>query len=384
MHKSYFAILPAVFLMGCTSITKIRSAPVSEIASFDEVPLIGFTDNQEGVRLGGFSALQFVERENNIFTFKTVTDRGANAGETDVTIKGKKIKARPFLIPEFAPTVVEFSYNSDTKKLTVLNKVPLKDEDGDPFTGLPPKAAEGQQMEAAVDTDLELLDTDEIGADSEGFCQVAEYKFVSDEYAPALYMFDKNLVLEKQWTPGKGLPVSFLKRRLNRGIEGLACDTQYAYLMLQSPLEGEEHVRLVQFDWHNETTVAEYLYPVDADRADKIGDIAIVSGQKFVVIEQNGKAGTEKGVRNLYLVDLGSAGPGGELKKEFLLNLNSVGLQNFEKIEGITVVDNSTVALIVDNDFGLTGNFDKQNQRYETKADPKSYFVLIQLPKPLF
>lgn len=377
--------LSFVFLVfGCSNL-QLRKSASAEILGFDEVPVIGFTENGDAVRLGGFSALQFIEKENNYFYFRTITDRGANAGETEVKINGKKTKARPFLIPDFAPSVVDFSFNSDTKKLTVMNRSPLKDEDGDALTGLPPKPIGNQVMEAAVDTDFELLESDELGVDSEGYCQVAEYRFVSEEYSPALLMFNKNFVLEKQWTPGKGLPDAFANRKPNRGLEALACDSQYAYMMLQSPLPGEEqHVRFVVFDWHNEKTVGEYLYPVDPDKADKIGDIALVSGQKFVVIEQNGKAGASSGVRNVYLIDLNNVGPGGELKKEFLLNLNSMGMQNFEKIEGITVVDNRTIALIVDNDFGLTGNYDKVSQKFEIKPEPHSFFVIVQLPSALF
>ena len=371
------------FLFGCSSL-KIQKNPSAEISSFDEVPLVGFTDNGEGIRLGGFSALQFVERDNNILYFKTITDRGANAGETEIEVKGKKIKARPFLMPEFAPSVVDFTYNTDNKKLTIVSRAALKDEDGEPFTGLPPKPIESQAMEAAVDMNFNLLDNDEIGADTEGYCQVAEFKFVSDEYGPSLFMFDQKLILQKQWTPGSGLPLVLLKRRVNRGFEGLACDSQFAYLMLQSPIEGEKNIRFVQFDWHNEKTVAEYFYPVEADKADKIGDLTLVSGQKFIVIEQNGKLGSEKGIRNLYLIDLKDANPAGELKKEFLVDLNSLGLQNFEKIEGVTVVDNRTIALIVDNDFGLTGAFDKMAQKFEMKKDPKSYFILVQLARTLY
>lgn len=383
MFKKSLQVAAVTLLFGCSTV-QMHTSPTAEIISFDEVPVIGFTDSGDAVRLGGFSALHFVENENNVFYFKTITDRGANAGETEVTIDGKKITARPFLIPEFAPSVVEFSFNADTKKVSVLNRTPLKDEDGEALSGLPPKPLAGQVMESAIDTDSNLLDSDELGVDSEGYCQAAGYRFVSEEYNPALLMFDKNLVLEKQWVPGRGLPLALAKRLPNRGLEALDCDSQFAYMMLQSPLEGEQHVRFIVFDWHNEKTVGEYLYPVDAMKADRIGDLAIVNGQKFVVIEQNGKAGVEKGIRNVYLVDLKSAGPGGALKKDFLLNLNSLGLHNFEKIEGITVVDNRTIALIVDNDFGLTGAYDKTAQRFETKPDSRSYFILVKLPTALY
>jgi hypothetical protein len=47
------------------------------------------------------------------------------------------------------------------------------------------------------------------------------------------------------------------------------------------------------------------------------------------------------------------------------------------------MVNSGTVALIVDNDFGLTGQFNKEQQKFEMKADSKSYFVLVKLIQEL-
>jgi 3-phytase len=355
----------------------------AEIAAFNEVPIVGFTEAGDGVRLGGFSALQFVKKEDKLLFFKTITDRGANAGEVEVNISGKKATVRPFLVPEFAPSVVDFSYDVGTKKLVIVNRVPLKSDETDEFTGIPPKAAtKALAMEIPVDSDFKPIDYDENGADTEGFCMTADHRFVADEYGPSLMMFNNQMILEKEWVPGNGLPLEVQKRKVNHGFEGLACDDQFAYVMLQTPLKNEESIRLLKFDWHTEKTVGEYFYPVNKKEADKIGDIALLSPQKFLAIEQNGKAGPE-GVRRIYLFDLQNAGPDGLLKKEFLVDLNPLGLQSFEKIEGITVVDSHTIALVVDNDFGLTGEFNKLEQKFENKKDPRSYFILVHLSKEL-
>jgi hypothetical protein len=209
---------------------------------------------------------------------------------------------------------VDFSYDVAAKKLTILNRVPLKNEDAETFTGIPPKPSKNIKMEVPVDSEFKPLEYDENGADTEGFCLTAEHRFVADEYVPSLLMFDKQMVLEKQWTPGDSLPAEFLNRKINHGFEGLACDEQFAYVMMQSPLKNEDVIRLVKFDWHSEKTVAEYLYPVKTEEADKIGDISLVGGQKFLTIEQNGKAGAG-GYRRVFLIDLSKAAPDGTLKK---------------------------------------------------------------------
>ncbi|RYZ78336.1 MAG: hypothetical protein EOP06_29240, partial [Proteobacteria bacterium] len=88
----------------------------------------------------------------------------------------------------------------------------------------------------------------------------------------------------------------------------------------------------------------------------------------FLVIEQNSVAG-EKAIHNIYRV---TPGNDGELvKKTLLVNLVELGLSNFEKVEGLALVDNKTLALVTDNDFAL---FNKQN----------SAFVLVHLAEPLF
>jgi hypothetical protein len=145
--------------------------------------------------------------------------------------------------------------------------------------------------------------------------------------------------------------------------------------------------RWVEFDPSTETTRM-YAYPLDCnDYAEgrtgnaKLGDMVSLGNGRFIVIEQ-GAAPSGK-VRNLLmLVELGNAtniagsvyNPATSdlekssmsgvavngadytsvvaMKKTLLLDLNEAGWLA-EKAEGLTLVDDSTLALINDNDFGL-------------------------------
>ena len=146
--------------------------------------------------------------------------------------------------------------------------------------------------------------------------------------------------------------------------------------------------RWVEFDPTTETSKM-YAYPLDCnDYAEgrtgnaKLGDVVSLGNGRFIVIEQ-GAAPSGK-VRNLLmLVELGSATDiagsvynpatsdlekssmsgaavnGADytgvvaMKKTLLLDLNAAGWLA-EKAEGLTLVDDSTLALINDNDFGVT------------------------------
>lgn len=146
--------------------------------------------------------------------------------------------------------------------------------------------------------------------------------------------------------------------------------------------------RWVEFDPSTETSKM-YAYPLDCnDYADgrtgnaKLGDMVSLGNGRFIVIEQ-GAAPSGK-VRNLLmLVELGNAtniaasvhNPATSdlekssmsgtavngadyttvvaMKKTLLFDLNAAGWLA-EKAEGLTLVDDSTLALINDNDFGLT------------------------------
>lgn len=234
--------------------------------------------------------------------------------------------------------------------------------------------------------------------------------WVSDEYGPFILKIDPATgVILKKYQPGTGtadLPAVLAKRRPNRGMEGLSLEIASGKLhgFVQSPLDDgkasyvvpgattttSENIRdyakfnrWVEFDPSTEKTKL-YAYPIDSTQyasgktgGAKLGDLVSLGGGKFIVIEQG--AGVDGKVFNhLMLVqipanatdiaamnsDLEKSSMSGAavnavnyanvvtLKKTRLLDLNAAGWLA-EKAEGLALVDDSTLALANDDDFGL-------------------------------
>lgn len=230
--------------------------------------------------------------------------------------------------------------------------------------------------------------------------------WVSDEYGPFILKIDAATgVILKKYQPGNGaadLPAVLLKRRANRGMEGLTLEVASGKLhgFVQSPLDdgkalylatgNKESIkdyakfnRWVEFDPSTEKTRL-YAYPIDSTMyangktgGAKLGDLVALGNGKFVVVEQG--AGVDGKVFNrLMLVeipsdatdiallgtDLEKSSMAGaavnsanyanvvKLKKTVLFDLNNAGWLA-EKAEGLALVDEYTLALSNDDDFGL-------------------------------
>ncbi len=249
------------------------------------------------------------------------------------------------------------------------------------------------------------LDTEAIAYDA-----ARNLLWVSDEYGPFIVKIDASTgTVLKKYQPGSGatdLPAVLAKRRANRGMEGLSLEPGSGKLQgfIQSPLDdGKANivvpgasqassenirdyaklVRWVEFDPSTEKTRL-FAYPIDPAHYQggktgnaKLGDLVALGNNKFIVIEQG--AGADGKVFNrLMLVQIPanasdiaaisadlekSSMTGGAvngvnyaeivtLKKTLLLDLNATGW-SAEKAEGLALVDEFTLALSNDDDFGL-------------------------------
>ncbi len=234
--------------------------------------------------------------------------------------------------------------------------------------------------------------------------------WVSDEYGPFILKIDISTgIILKKYQPGAGatdLPAILAKRRANRGMEGLSLDTATGKLhgFLQSPLDDgktnyllpgaatttnesikdyAKFARWVEFNPTTETTKL-YAYPIDSAPYSsgktgnaKMVDLVSLGNDKFIVIEQ-GTGANGQVFNNLVLVqipanatdiaqmssDLEKSSMSGTtigtanyssvvtLKKTLLLDLNKANWIA-EKAEGLALVDENTLALTNDGDFGL-------------------------------
>ena len=353
---------------------------------------------------------------NGDLEFYGLTDRGPNGdGPNLPSLNGSGVSgSKIFPSPSFTPAFGVITVGKSGAVLT--SSTPIKVSANVNASGLPvPPGAVGNSAELPVMDALKYDASSKTtfnagGLDSEAIVldKKRNVLWVSDEYGPFIVKIDPATgIILNRYAPGSGLPEIFLKRRANRGMEGMALDTSTDKLhaFLQSPLtdgnatysvtgksEAVERyarfTRWVEFDPTTGTSGKMYAYPLDAaDYQDgrtgnaKLGDMVALGNGKFIVIEQ-GAAPGGKVFNKLMLVEIGAAtdiaaaaynattsdleksSMGGvavngadwksvvALKKTQLLDLNAIGWLA-EKAEGLTIVDGNTLALVNDNDFGL-------------------------------
>lgn len=350
--------LIASIMMGCsttpssigTSQEKSQSTSKATLYKMNNAPLIGTTLSGQKIKLGGFSGLQFVEEKEGSLLFQTITDRGPNGEMNGID--------RPFLLPEFSPTIVFLKVDLASKDLSVAAEIKLKKKDGSPLTGLPNTRLE----ENPTDIFGLYYSVDQQGMDIEGLVGDGEGGWwVSDEYGPSLAHFSEEGKLIRRLMPNSELPRMYGERKTNRGFEGVARVQNKLYGILQSPLPREqaskdgEFTRIVEVDLETMKTSAEYFYMFEKGN-DKIGDLFAIDAKNFLVIEQNGKVG-EKSQKYIYRITLGESDQ--LVKKTLIADLKLTPFNDVEKVEGLAMIDSKRLAIVYDNDFQING---KTNQ----------------------
>ncbi len=218
------------------------------------------------------------------------------------------------------------------------------------------------------------------------------------------------------------LPEAYRKRKANRGFEGISISPDGArlFVMLQSPLlnpdkksgEASRSVRIAVFDTsdgNNPKLAGIYVYQtqkatdVGAAEQDeiKIGDIAAVSRTRILVGERDSTEGGSH--KMVYMVDLAGATDVSEreeingrtieqasesdmkkasvepVKKTAVVDLAKLGFSP-DKFEGLALIDSTTIAVVNDNDFGVSA-IDSRGRVVKSGNPPR--LVVIRVPGPL-
>jgi hypothetical protein len=357
--------------------------------------------------------------------FWMVTDRGPNG---QIAVEGKN--RRTFWVPEFNPTIVRVK--TEGKSIRVLEAIPIVGQSGKPVTGLPNlKDVDETPYNYSAQ---ELLPFNSNGLDTEGIVRASAGDFwIGDEYSPSLVHLDRTGKVLKRYIPedlnldgtdypvAKVLPAIYGKRKINRGFEGLAlsADEKTLYAVLQSPLLNPDrktgdlsrNTRVLVFDIPSEKVTAEYVYRFDVSKEFdpnpkntpdemKLSGVVALNSTTLLVLERTDL------VAKLYIVDMTKAtnilstrwndpktAPTLEaladpataevrvLPKNMVLDLSSIeGMP--EKIEGIAVLDQSTIVVANDNDF------DSEESKYDAQGNnvgkgKKTQILVISLDKPL-
>ena len=200
----------------------------------------------------------------------------------------------------------------------------------------------------------------------------------------------------------EAIPAIYAQRRANRGFEAVALRDGILYAFIQSPIDnpdgGKDNsskaatlVRILAFDTTAKAAVGEYFYRLDGAGVDKIGDAVVMPDGTFLVLERDDATGAA--ARKLvYHIDLDAATNflgyelplGVELQsdaglaalgitpaaKTLVVDLGAIGYDTVDKPEGLALIDENTLAVINDNDFGAGGVFDPATGLIEENPNP--------------
>lgn len=364
--------------------------------------------------------------------FYTLSDRGPNikckdaektlGQSTDALCAGEK-KSKIFPMPGYAPRILEYRL-TDTA-VSLVRQLPLKGTSGALISGLT-NPLTVTNTESSFDAMGRRLAFDASGLDTEALAAAGDGSFwIGEEYGASIVHVGSDGTILTRYVP-KGeegdlqaadypvvgaLPALVAKRKLNRGIEGVALsrDGMSLYFSMQSPLSNPDDttyakgrfLRIYKFDITAGKTVAEWLYPMDeatgfaADNAKKIrkpkdvklSEMAMLDDGQILMLERISKT------TRLYRInpeatatvpaqfDLSTTSPALEkmdsqalktagvavLKKVLVVDTDNLKGKTVKKLEGIAVMSDRQIVLVNDNDFGLGG---ASHARVVTFAQP--------------
>ncbi len=352
-------------------------------------PLVGVL-NGVNVSLSGFSGLDYIPGSGNMFT--TITDRGANAS-ADVLNGGISTLVFPF--PNFSPTIIQIAAESDS--IRIVSTLPIKRPNGTPTTGVPPSLGFGNTGEAAWDLNFNPIPPDNYGIDCEGIAPgINNDYWVCEEYGTTVWNIDKKSgKLIRRYAPFQSVPEDILidtvfkYRNPNKGFECLAVTPKgKVYAIVQQPLywpnaatgDNSRTHRMLEIDpATGKTRMFAYVHELPTTNNKnsnwKLGDMTAINDYEFLVVEHSVKSGEDS--KKVFKIDIRNATPissenyGGKtiegldvslfptygivpVKKQLYFDALANGWDPlFQKPEGLTIMNDSTIAMTEDNDFSI-------------------------------
>ncbi|MEN9355615.1 MAG: hypothetical protein RL318_2940 [Fibrobacterota bacterium] len=359
---------------------------------------------------GGFSGLWKDPADPSGHTFLSVTERGpvASWGGSGLA----------FPMPDYHQKLVRLRVQGDSLALISLDS--LRTGDGQWTTGLPsPDAAVPDTAYAMLDGSVMVdasrkLPVDTNGHDFEGIAGDGKgMLWISDEQGPSLLQVDaSSSTLKRRWSRGQGIPAVFGHARNNRGFEALAVTPAGRVVaMLQSPMTNPDKlkkdstrlVRILELDPRSGST-RQFAFLVDLKGGRRpagdvrISDLCALSDSTFLALETgetqdgtahvdlvhftisasstdisllggddaagllkpvNGKSRTIEQLAGIHdTTILASAGIRPVVRTTVIAELLQTTRWTHLKPEGLALIDDSTVALINDNDFGANAKDD--------------------------
>jgi len=359
-------------------------------------------------REGGFSGLYPIPGTNGK-EFYTLSDRGVNVDAKNATCKPSYDKIFPF--SNYAPKMHRIRINGDS--IQIIQTTSIRRPNGTTATGLINPTGFGSTVKEIAwrdtttncnDLSSVLLNKDVWGIDCEGIAVSKNNEYwLCEEGGPTVWRLNSNGTVVNRYSPYANLAGAqvqdiqidtvFKYRKNNRGFEGVAITPSgKVYSIIQSPIlypnksDGEKSFvhRILEINpTTNETKMYAYLNPgIVTDGTNtigakdwKIGDLSAINDSTFLVIEQ-GVAGTFA-QRNIYKLNINNATPitsglyNGKtveqlkdmagltgagivpVQKTLYMDMKAAGWpDSLDKAEGLAIMNDSTIAVCNDNDFG--------------------------------
>ena len=374
-------------------------------------PTIG-TFKGVNFREAGFSALAVIPGTGGT-EFWTCSDRGVNVDCANANPTGcKPTYDKMFCFPSYSPKIHRVKIQGDS--VQILKTISVKRPDKTATVGylLPTGFGSTATEQASTDTVLDCanyssklapkdawsIDCEAIAVDKKGNFWIAE------ENGPSVWKLDSNGVALNRYSPYANLTgaqpedilidTSFKYRKNNRGFENMTITPNgKVYAIIQSPLlyptkaigEATRVHRMIEIEpITNATRMFVYLNDgvVGASGANqirlqdwKLGDMTAINDSTFLVLEAAARGTTD--IKRMYLININqatvvnsglysgltieglvdSAGLAGAsvkaVKKTLVMDLLASGWDpTLDKAEGVTIINDSTIAISNDNDFG--------------------------------
>lgn len=394
-----------IIISSCSSDSSDSSDELTQTYkkfALENPPLIG---EFEGIEIfeGGISGMIYIPGTE--YEFYLINDRGPNLVMTEHAMAdGQNVKVFPF--PDYAPKIFRAKLDKKENRFYITETMPLRKPDGTYISGLPfPGNMDMNREIAWKDLNGTEAGTDKWGIDAEAIAIGNNNDlWISDEYRTSIWNIDKKTgktiaifgpeLLNEHYLP---IDTVFKYRRPNRGFESVAVTPNgLVYAMLQSPMwfpdpsvsDSSRLTRILQLNPNTGETQMFFYEMEDAIddisiRDWKIGDMTAINDTEFLVIEH--ASAEESQFMKIFKFDISEATPitkenfNGKtpeqlnnakiakkhwlqvVEKTLVLDLVEAGYNPFyDKPEGITIINENTIAIINDNDYDIDAPFYNQ------------------------
>lgn len=414
MRNNFIKVLTGLTCFGAAMAIQQQShgqiTLLQDYKNYNSAPIGTF----QGInfREAGFSTL-FPIAGTNGKEFWICSDRGVNVDGANANPAAcHPAYDKIFAFPSYAPKIHRVKITGDS--IQILRTITIKRPGGTTATGVMNPAGFGSTATEQASTDT-VLDCNNFSAkiaakdiwaiDPEGLVVDKDGNFyISEENGPTIWKLNQNGVVVKRYSPYANLTGAqaqdsqidtiFKYRKNNRGFESMAITPNgKIYTVIQSPLlnpntatgENTRVHRILEIDPATNTQrMLVYLNdgvigtagPNQIRLSDwKIGDMAAVNDSTLLVIEAALRGTSD--VKKIYKINITGATAvtsalyGGQtveglvdatgltaqgitpVSKTLFMDVNANGWpSSLEKIEGIAIINDSTIAVNNDNDFG--------------------------------